>query len=126
MSFAALHLLSEVCATTLARFARIDPIATTQSVKGQQASCILFHSVTFRISGSASSSTWRCFCAAPAPQSDVARQKRSSSTGVSRSHMGRIERDAPLRLRAANHGLLEALLLLSIVLNALSHHRLPH
>lgn len=43
-------------------------------MKGQQVSCILFHSVNFCISGSASSSSWCCFCAAPAPLSDVARQ----------------------------------------------------
>jgi hypothetical protein len=52
--------------------------------------------------------------------------ERSSSTRVLRSHKGQIESDAPLRLRVANHGLLEAHLLRSILLNALSHRGLLH
>jgi hypothetical protein len=74
MLFAASHFLSGVCAPTLARLARIDPIVSPLSVEGQQVSCILFHSVTFCISGSASSPTLCCFCAASAPPSDVTRQ----------------------------------------------------
>jgi hypothetical protein len=83
MLFAALQLLSGVRAPILARLARIDPIVSPQSVKGQQVSCILFHSVTFCISGSASSSIWCCFCAAPAPLSDVARQNDRHPQGSS-------------------------------------------
>lgn len=44
--------------------------------------------------------------------------ERSSSTRVSRSHKGRIDCNAPSQLCAANHDLLEAHLLLSILLKA--------
>ena len=69
-------------APTHVALAKIDPIASTHLVKGQQASCILFHSVKYSISGSASSSSWFAFCGARAsvPGGKAERCRRSSST----------------------------------------------
>lgn len=87
MPFAALFSLPEGCAPTHVTLARIDPIVSPHSVKGQQVSCIIFYSVNFCISGSASSSSWCCFLRGA--RASVARCKAepSSSPRISKLHL---------------------------------------